>query len=161
MAKKKPTTKVFDPVAFGESLREKRRGAGFSNVKKLSEAIEKDTGEYIDPDTLHRIERGEREPNISKLEAICITIFGNDWLRELVNILKSSLPATPYGVSLLSKAAIQDIEELDTMQEVIRLKKIAAISKTLDIKFSDAESLYNEPELRKKFDEVFSNNPAR
>lgn len=71
MAKKKPDTSVFSPEQFGEYVRGKRRACGYSSTKVFSDSIKQLTEVYIDPDTLNKIERGEREPDISKFVAIC------------------------------------------------------------------------------------------
>lgn len=91
MAVKKAKTSVFDPKIFGELLREERRAAGFSSAPKFSEAIERETGIYIDKDTIHKIERGEREPDISKLIAMCETIAAGKQRGYAMLILESLL----------------------------------------------------------------------
>lgn len=102
MGKKKPATPVFDPVKFGSHLREKRRTLGFSNTGVLSDAIKADTGVYIDFDTLHKIERGEREPDVSKLAAICFTLgkrygTGSDMLM-LEDLMTAAKPLDFYFI---------------------------------------------------------------
>lgn len=71
MTRKKPATSVFVPEQFGNYIRDRRRKCGYSSTKVFSDSIRQFTGVYIDPDTLNKIERGEREPDISKFVAIC------------------------------------------------------------------------------------------
>lgn len=92
MAKKKPPTSVFVPEQFGAELRKKRRESGFASTKAFSDAIKDETGVYVDFDTLNKIERGEREPDVSKLVAMCATIGrkhndhkGHDVLDDLLS----------------------------------------------------------------------------
>ena len=95
MALKKRPTKVFDPVEFGKLVREDRKRAGFTSTPKFSAAIKEKTGVYIDPDTLHKIERGEREPDVTKLIAISATMYEKHslgWLTGLSFLLNRSQP---------------------------------------------------------------------
>lgn len=95
MTRKKENTAVFYPAEFGKVLREERRSAGFTSTPKFSEAIKEDTGIFIDPDTLHKIERGERETDPSKLIAISITISNRkaeNWILVVDRLLSNSVP---------------------------------------------------------------------
>lgn len=89
MGKKKPATLVFDPSLFGRILREQRRLAGYSNTKVFSQAIQEKTGVFVDFDTLMKYERGEREPDVSKLLGIAFTLYGQDWPEEVVWMCKT------------------------------------------------------------------------
>lgn len=95
MTRKKENTAVFYPAEFGKLLREERRSAGFTSTPKFSEAIKEDTGIYIDPDTLHKIERGERETDLTKLIAISIAISNRKaehWTNVAGRLLSDSVP---------------------------------------------------------------------
>lgn len=95
MARKKAATKVFDPATFGKLVRMDRKRAGFSSAPKFSEAIKNKTGVYVDPDTLHKIERGEREPDITKLIAICATMYEREllgWSANMGSLIHQSQP---------------------------------------------------------------------
>ncbi len=95
MARKKQPTKVFDPIEFGKLVREDRKRAGFSSAPKFSKAIKEKTGVYIDPDTLHKIERGEREPDVTKLIAMSATMYEKHnlgWSAGLGFLLDRSQP---------------------------------------------------------------------
>lgn len=70
----KPDTKVFSPKLFGEKLRATRLEYGFSSVDKFIDAINKKTGVTIDKASMLRIERGQLDPSISRLMAICATL---------------------------------------------------------------------------------------
>lgn len=103
MTAKKQATKVFSPEAFGKELRNSRRTAGYSSTPKFSEAIKEKTGIYIDHETLHRIERGEREPDITKLIAMSATLAdtSKDKNKETIfekieDLLMSSIPIDLY-----------------------------------------------------------------
>lgn len=95
MRPKSPTA-VFVPEKFGQYLREKRRKAGFSSAPKFSESIKEKTGIYIDHETIHKIERGEREPDITKLIAMCFAIKPTNYLGVLDDLIVSSHPADFY-----------------------------------------------------------------
>lgn len=95
MAKKKPDTYVFSPVRFGEYVRKKRRGAGYASTGEFSESIKELAGVYIDPDSLIKIERGEREPDISKAIAMSEAIArrdGKDRYEVMTDLLIASEP---------------------------------------------------------------------
>lgn len=158
--KKKPDTTVFSPDRFGNILRSERRKKGFTNTKQLSEAIKEKTGVFVDFDTLMKYERGEREPDVTKLLAIAVTIFEDKWVTELSAVLISSLPISSYGNSIFANAVMEEASRKDDAEReqkrADQLSKIAAISKAFDIKFSSAEKLYNDPDYRKIVDEVYS-----
>lgn len=112
MGRKKAPTDVFIPEAFGAALRRRRKEQGFSSVDKLSGAIKEATGVYIDRDTLFKIERGEREPDISKLVAICITLYGVSWRTKLGYLLKESVPEKYQEGGLSDEEAATAIDAL-------------------------------------------------
>ena len=100
MANKKRATSVFDPQRFGNALRAERRKKGYTNTRVFSEAIQKETDVFIDFDTLMKYERGEREPDVTKLVAIAFTLFKTNWIEELETLLIASLPFSPNGNSI-------------------------------------------------------------
>lgn len=92
---KKPKTPVFDPEAFGKTLRKFRRNADFSSADSFCEAVKEKTGVYIDKNTIHMIERGERDPDITKLIAMCFVIsesISDTWESVLETLIEESLP---------------------------------------------------------------------
>ena len=123
MTRKKAPTDVFDPEAFGLALKRRRKEQGYRSVPKLCEAIENLTGVHIDPDTLYKIERGEREPDMTKLVAICITLYGVSWRTKLGYLLNESVPdkyrngglsderAATAIQTLLSQISLDEVEE--------------------------------------------------
>lgn len=94
----KSDTPVFSPILFGASLRRWRRACGFSSVDKLGDAIKKQTGVYIDHETLLRTERGIAEPSISKLLAMCQALAA-------ANPDYSSICEDPYTLDTVSDMA--------------------------------------------------------
>lgn len=124
MVRVKQETKVFSPFAFGKKLRSERRIKGYSNTKKFSEAIQERTGVFIDFDTLMKYERGEREPDITKLMAISFALYENRWLKGLENLLIYSMPLD--SVTSLS----MQVEALDELYE--ELNSISHKLKTLE-----------------------------
>lgn len=100
MGKKKASTSLFSPAIFGEILRNERRERGYSNTRKFSAAILDKTGTYIDFDTLLTYERGEREPDVTKLVAIAVTLADDLWTEWLTSILSSCVPEGVEDVSI-------------------------------------------------------------
>lgn len=82
---------IFNQKRFGEAIRQWRRQEGYSNTTAFSNAIENKTGVYIDKDTLIRIERGERLPDVGKYFAIILTLSGDAWREESIQIMEDSL----------------------------------------------------------------------
>lgn len=121
----KPPTKVFDPVAFGKTLRSERRKCGFSNTKKLSKAIEEKTGIFIDFDTLMRYERGEREPDISKITAIAFTLYDYEFKNGRDKLLNDALPIS-LDNALMKESSINNMNILHASSHD-ELRKILAI----------------------------------
>lgn len=144
MAKTKGATNVFDPTAFGEQLRAERRKAGFSNTKLLSKAIEKQTGVFIDFDTLMKYERGEREPDVTKLVAISFTLYQEKWLSGMNNLIMLSIPLTlkkdedNFGTKVF--AAAQGYEEEKMLEQAAIRRK----SNELEYLLKEAISQLNE-----------------
>lgn len=79
----KPDTPVFSPRLFGEKLREMRKAAGFSSVDKFVRAVEEQTSVHIDRETLLRIERGQLEPNVSKLVAMAHVLASKRFFEQM------------------------------------------------------------------------------
>lgn len=100
MGKKKADTPLFSPTIFGEILRDARRDRGYSNTKKFSAAILDKTGTYIDFDTLLTYERGEREPDVTKLVAIAVTLSDDFWIEWLPSVLASCVPENVEEISI-------------------------------------------------------------
>ena len=100
MGKKKANTSLFSPAIFGEILRNERRERGYSNTRKFSAAILDKTGTYIDFDTLLTYERGEREPDVTKLVAIAVTLAGDFWTEWLPSVLSSCVPEDVEEISI-------------------------------------------------------------
>lgn len=136
MANTKASTKVFNPAAFGEILRSERRKAGFSNTKLLSQAVKQETGVFIDFDTLMKYERGEREPDITKLIAIAFTLYHEKWLHGLNNFLMLSIPIEfengniTSGIKIFSQA--QGNAEEDTLEKQAIKSKITSLEYLLE-----------------------------
>lgn len=127
MPKTKKPTNVFNPALFGEQLRTERRKAGFSNTKLLSKAIKKQTGVFIDFDTLMKYERGEREPDVTKLVAISFTLYQEKWLSGMNNLIMLSIPLTlkkdedNFGTKVF--AAAQGYEEEKMLEQAAIRRK--------------------------------------
>lgn len=124
MARKKAPTSVFDPEAFGSALKRRRKEQGFSSVPKLCESIEDLTGVHIDPDTLYKIERGEREPDMTKLVSICITLYGVSWRTKLGYILNESVPEEYRNGGLSNEEAMTAIQTLLSQISIGEIEEI-------------------------------------
>lgn len=107
---------IFDPKRFGELVRQERRKAGFSNTARLSDGIREATGVFIDKDTLIRIERGERLPDVQKFFAIAYTLGGSRWESFACDFLEGSID----GI-----AALREVES--------DLRECASILNELDV----------------------------
>lgn len=157
MAKVKAATQTFDPVRFGRILREKRRIEGYSNTRQFSDAILDKTQTFIDSDTLLKYERGEREPDVSKLVAIATTLFGGGWDSKLMEILRDSIPResnSTYTLATSLQSSIDDLKRLNK-ERALRdeLSKAIFISDALGIPFSEAKQLLAVPEIKKLLNE--------
>lgn len=140
MAKKKPDTKVFSPERFGRKLREERRLAGYKNTKELSEAVQELTDTYIDFDTLMKYERGEREPDVSKMVAIAVTLYGSDWRDELGSMLTFSIPEeAPLKMQVDTLRG--EVKSLQMIKHAIEAKEAHAWSETLGISLANGYEL--------------------
>lgn len=153
MANKKRATSVFDPQRFGNALRAERRKKGYTNTRVFSEAIQKETDVFIDFDTLMKYERGEREPDVTKLVAIAFTLFKTNWIEELETLLIASLPFSPNGNSIYSYSLVNK-KNLER-KNADYVSKIAALSQAFDITYSAAEKLYNNTPYGKEVDAMF------
>lgn len=140
MAKKKSDTRVFSPERFGRKLREERRLAGYKNTKEFSEAITKLTWSFIDFDTLMKYERGEREPDVSKLVAITFTLYGADWKDGLAELLSFAQPkeTAPY---ILAETIRGDIKEIEKLKLATQAKEARVWSEQLGVSLADGFEL--------------------
>lgn len=145
---KKAATEFFDPVKFGRILREKRRVAGFSNTRKLSQSVKEKTGVFVDPDTLLKYERGEREPDITKFTALLVTIFGDEWRDEMPEIIIESMPDGGRAVVQIGASLRAKLREMAHMEQAINIKTIAAVSSSLSIPYDEAETLCSNSEIQ-------------
>ena len=94
---------IFDQRKFGALIRRWRRQEGYSNTELFSEAIEEKTGVYIDKDTLVRIERGERLPDVGKYFALILTLSGDCWRNDSVQVMEESLRGRAALIELEDK----------------------------------------------------------
>lgn len=61
---------------FGARLKEAREFRRYETTTDLTKGIELNTGHYISPQTIDKIESGETDPTLSQLIAICQTLTG-------------------------------------------------------------------------------------
>lgn len=168
----KPPTKVFDPQAFGETLRNERRKHGFSNTKKLSKAIEEKTGVFIDFDTLMRYERGEREPDISKITAIAFSLYGYEFKEGREKLLNAALPISLdntktqkqaiSNMNILHASLHNDIRKVISIELAGENKGIAKMCEAYGIDRLEAELklMQLETEEEKEAYKIIENSPA-
>lgn len=126
MAEKKPDTKVFSPERFGRKLREERRLAGYKNTKELSEAIQELTDTFIDFDTLMKYERGEREPDVSKIFAIAVTLYGSNWADGLRGLLAFAIPDSA-AFNVHAQILLGEAKEYAKQEQAIRNRPSGAL----------------------------------
>lgn len=169
MARKKAATEVFDPVKFGTHLRNERRRAGFSNTKDLSKALQEKTGTFIDFDTLLKFERGEREPDISKLIALSVVIYGDRWDEGLVSLASGAMPDC-YGERPGMRKCVIESQRRKTTgnaafrmleRELNRSELIAGLSDMYGTTYTEAERWYEFCNLQTNGGTLTDNDFAR
>lgn len=148
MGKTKPDTNIFSPEQFGKSLRMMRRLAGFSNTRSFSEAIESCTSESINFEVLMRYERGEREPDLTNLIAISMTIataHKKNFSDCLLSLVLDSIPLDGLflGDDLEAKAAREFIQYYRA--KIKKDPSMNLVKKATD-SFIDIENLPNSTE---------------
>lgn len=148
----RPDTPVFSPRLFGEILRKKRYEAGFSSADSFIKAISEQTGVYIDKETMLRMERGQVEPSISKLIAICEVLansgayeeaYGGDIMAMLLTYAKPI--SFLYNSDFLVRRRVDNqgktTEEL-TPEEIAEVRT-AVMNYRYMITSTDAEKSYD------------------
>lgn len=136
--------KFFSASKFGEALREMRRAVGYRNTKSFSEAIEEQTGVFIDKDTLFKLERGERLPDVEKYYAIVATLSPRKTIGSFANTANNFL-----WHSLIQHDEFVDLtEQLNAieseMQRIEAEYPMAQFSSLSSGKLYAASSLYEE-----------------
>lgn len=93
MSKETKVNDFIDLKAFGASLADLRREAGYSNTEKFSQAINKLTGTSISAKTIYRIEHGEVVITLPQLVAYSLALSHRILSPQIVSqILLSALP---------------------------------------------------------------------
>lgn len=157
---------IFNQKRFGEVIRQWRRQEGYSNTASLSEAIETKTGVYIDKDTLIRIERGERLPDVGKYFAIILTLSGDSWREDSIQIMEESLNGRGALIELDDKLqwikanvegflnALDQLDQIET-EDLDSIRNVIEVFYSSDLaKIQEATSFASSIECNTEQDEI-------
>lgn len=164
----KGDSEIFSPVRFGAALKNAREHVGITSADKLSKIAKEKTGVTINRDTIYKYERGEREPDITNLVAMFLSMFGDSWADELRDCLLSSMPSgrgALFAAKMGVKRSWGDLKDQYKVNEaqhafLVRQRGICILSDSLCVPYSEARELYDSENGRKNLYKAIGNDPS-